>query len=100
METLNSRQLCYIQCVCVCVCVYIYIKSNLSRLEAEEQEQEALRETAKKKEKMREEEELRDKLLKNVQQLEKRKLEVQRELTLRALPASGLKSAVVVPTSD
>lgn len=42
---------------------------------------------------------LRDKLIKNVQHLEQRKMEVQRELVLRNLPAgqSQLKSAVVIP---
>ncbi len=48
---------------------------------------------------MRGEEKLRDQLLKNVQQLEQRKLEVERELVLRTLPpVSGeLRSAVIVP---
>lgn len=43
---------------------------------------------------------LRDKLIKNVQHLEQRKMEVQRELLLRSLTADGqsqLRSAVVIP---
>lgn len=51
-------------------------------------------------EKLEEESVLRDKLIKNVQQLEQRKIEVQRELLLRSLTAEGppqLKSAVVIP---
>lgn len=51
-------------------------------------------------ERLEQEAELRDKLIKNVQQLEKRKVEVQRELLLRSLTSDGpsqLKSAVVIP---
>lgn len=41
---------------------------------------------------------LRNKLMRNVQQLEQRKLEIQRELLVRSLSSgSQLKSAVVVP---
>lgn len=78
--------------------MYIYI---WCRLKDEEREQEALREKTMKEEKMRGEEELRDKLLKNVQKLEQRKLEVQRELVLRTTVDGGqLKSAVVVPNNE
>lgn len=79
------------------------------RYEEEEREREAMVERlqreeneTRRQEKLREEEELRDKLLKNVHQLEQRRMEVQRELLLRALPTSGLqvKSAVVVPKDD
>ena len=51
-------------------------------------------------ERLEEESSLRDKLIKNVQQLEQRKMEVHRELLLRSLTMdkqSQLKSAVVVP---
>lgn len=53
----------------------------------------------KRKEKLEEEVELRDKLMKSVQQLEQRKREIQRELKLRNLSSAGsqLKSAIVVP---
>lgn len=55
----------------------------------------------KRKEKLEEEVELRDKLMKSVQQLEQRKREIQRELKLRNLSSaaagSQLKSAIVVP---
>lgn len=52
------------------------------------------------REKLEEESVLRDKLIKNVRQLEQRKMEVQRELLLRSLTSDGqsqLKSAVVIP---
>lgn len=64
----------------------------MEKLQQEENER-------KRQEKLKKEEELRDKLLKNVQQLEQRKMEVQRELLLKTLPTGGkqLKSAVVVP---
>lgn len=51
-------------------------------------------------ERLEQESALRDKLIKNVQHLEQRKIEVQRELLLRSLTADGqaqLKSAVVIP---
>lgn len=55
-----------------------------------------------KRQKLEAEANLRDKLIKNVQDLEQRRLEVQRELLLRSLSsestATQLKSAVVVPT--
>lgn len=63
-------------------------------LERQRSEAEQLR----RKEKLEEEIELRDKLMKNVQQLEERKREIQRELKLRNL-SSQLKSAIVVPHS-
>lgn len=52
----------------------------------------------RRKEKLEEEVVLRDKLMKNVQQLEQRRLEIQRELKLRNRSSgSQLKSAIVVP---
>lgn len=51
-------------------------------------------------ERLEKESALRDKLIKNVHQLEQRKMEVQRELLLRSLTAEGqsqLKSAVIIP---
>ncbi len=64
------------------------------KVERERKEKECL-------ERLREEEALRDKLLKNVHHLEHRRMEVQRELILRNLSTtdkpSQLKSAVVVP---
>ena len=64
-------------------------------LERQHSEAEQLR----RKERMEQEIELRDKLMKNVQQLEERKREIQRELKLRNLSSqrSQLKSAIVVP---
>ena len=74
-----------------------------------QQEQEELREAELKEEKERaertrlerleKESMLRDKLIKNVQDLEQRKMEVQRELLLRNLNSdkSQLKSAVTIP---
>lgn len=54
-----------------------------------------------KREKLEEEQSLRDKLVKNVQSLEQRKLDIQRELLLRTHTSDGghLKSAVTVPHS-
>ncbi len=78
--------------IMVCIVGIIQISKCcciLCRYEEEERERDILVEKKRKEEKMREEEELRDKLLKNVQQLEQRRLEVQRELSLRTLPASG-----------
>ena len=78
----------------------------ICRYEEEEKEREAkleelqrLENEQKRQEKLEEEQLLRDKLVKNVQQLEQRRLEIQRELLLRTLPSGGgqLKSAVVVP---
>ena len=58
-------------------------------------------EKKRKEETMKEEEELRDKLLKNVQQLEQRRMEVQRELLLRTLPSGKQrKSAKIAPNND
>lgn len=54
-------------------------------------------------ERLEQESALRDKLIKNVQHLEQRKMEVQRELLLRSLTADGqsqLKSAVVIPRDN
>lgn len=71
----------------------------------EEAERRAEKERRKRsrEEKIEEESALRDKLIKNVQQLEQRKLEVQRELLLRSLTSEGgpshLKSAVVIPNN-
>lgn len=64
-------------------------------LERQRSEAEQLR----RKERMEQEIELRDKLMKNVQQLEERKREIQRELKLRNLSSQGsqLKSAIVIP---
>jgi hypothetical protein len=79
----------------------------ISRYQQEQREQreadmklEKERTEAAKREKLQEESVLRDKLIKNVQQLEQRKIEVQRELLLRSLTSDGqsqLKSAVVIP---
>ena len=67
---------------------------KMAALEKERSEAEQLR----RKEKLEEEVELRDKLMKNVQQLEQRKKEIQRELKLRNLSSgSQLKSAIVIP---
>lgn len=59
-------------------------------------------EEQQKKQKLEAEANLRDSLIKNVQDLEQRRLEIQRELLLRSLSsgstATQLKSAVVVPT--
>lgn len=54
------------------------------------------------REKMEEEMTFKNKLLKNVQQLEQRRMEVQRELMAKSRLSSGetLRSAVVVPKSD
>lgn len=57
---------------------------------------------AARREKLEEESVLRDKLIKNVRDLEQRKMEVQRELLLRSLTSADggqaqLKSAVVIP---
>ena len=56
----------------------------------------------RRREKLEEEANKRDKLMKNVQQLEQRRLELQRELKLRNLSSSleggvQLKSAIVIP---
>ena len=77
------------------------------RYQEEEQERREALERQKREEdeerrrqKLEEEANLRDKLIKNVQQLEHRKLEIQRELLLRSLSSSSgtqLKSAVVIP---
>lgn len=59
-------------------------------------------EEQQKKQKLEAEANLRDSLIKNVQDLEQRRLEIQRELLLRSLSSGStttqLKSAVVVPT--
>ena len=59
-------------------------------------------EEQQKRRKLEAEANLRDSLIKNVQDLEQRRLEIQRELLLRSLSsgstATQLKSAVVVPT--
>lgn len=71
-------------------------QAKMEQLQREENER-------KRREKLLEEQSLRDKLVKNVQQLEQRKVEIQRELLLRTLPSSGggqLKSAVVIPENN
>ena len=63
------------------------------KLEKERMEQHRIKQ-------LQEESALRDKLIKNVHQLEQRKMEVQRELLLRNLTSDGqsqLRSAVVIP---
>ena len=75
-----------------------YQQEQLQQREAEmKQEKEKMEKT--RLEKMHEETALRDKLIKNVRQLEQRKMEVQRELRLRNLNSEGqgLKSAIVIP---
>ena len=63
-------------------------------------------EQQRRKEKLEEEANRRDQLMRNVQQLEQRRLELQRELKLRNLSSSTgeggaqLKSAIVVPNTD
>ena len=63
-------------------------------------------EQQRRKEKLEEEASRRDQLMRNVQQLEQRRLELQRELKLRNLSSSTgeggaqLKSAIVVPNTD
>lgn len=70
-------------------------------LEQREREEEQQR----RREKLEEEASRRDQLMKNVQQLEQRRLELQRELKLRNLSLSTgeggaqLKSAIVVPNT-
>ena len=62
-------------------------------------------EQQRRREKLEEEASRRDQLMKNVQQLEQRRLELQRELKLRNLSSSAaeggpqLKSAIVVPNT-
>lgn len=63
-------------------------------------------EQQRRREKLEEEASRRDQLMKNVQQLEQRRLELQRELKLRNLSCSSaaeggaqLKSAIVVPNT-
>ena len=67
----------------------------------EQREVERAKMEAERSEKLAKESVLRDKLIKNVQHLEQRKMEVQRQLLLRTLSSSGgqshLKSAVVIP---
>ena len=81
----------------MCVCRYQQEQKELReaemKLEREKLEKDRL-------ERLEQESSLRDKLIKNVQHLEQRKMEVQRELLLRSLTVEGqtqLKSAVVVP---
>lgn len=62
-------------------------------------------EQQRRREKLEEEASRRDQLMRNVQQLEQRRLELQRELKLRNLSSSAgeggaqLKSAIVVPNT-
>lgn len=67
----------------------------LEKLRCEEEQR-------RRKEIMEEEVELRDKLMKNVQQLEQRKREIERELKLRTSSSqrSQLKSAIIVPRTE
>ena len=80
----------------------------VARYQEEERErQEAIERQQREEERLRKQERtkaealLRDKLMRNVQQLEQRKLEIQRELLLRSLSSGApLKSAVVIPKSQ
>ena len=73
-------------------------------LAVEQHQREA--EQQRRREKLEEEVTRRDQLMKNVQQLEQRRLEIQRELKLRNLSSSSLpggaqlKSAIVIPNTD
>ena len=49
---------------------------------------------------LEEEASLRDRLIRSVQELERRRMAVQRELLLRSKPGGTLRSAVVIPQEE